>query len=87
MPAAPLSRTRTVAEPVCWSGTASGAEVNAALCPGIGKPTPTLPVPGLPVTSPGSTDMDGGAPPGGLMMVCAGPRSRTAVDTVPSRPG
>ncbi len=92
MSAAPLTRTRTVAEPVCWSGAASGADVNTALSPGIGRPTPRLPVLGLPVPwpptlRPGRPDMDGGAPPGGLTMVCAGPRNRTAARLLPARPG
>ncbi len=92
MSAAPLTRIRTLAEPVCCSGAASGAEVNAALSPGMARLTPrlpglALPVPGSPAARPGSPDMDGGAPPGGLTMVCAGPRSRTAVRLVPARPG
>ena len=80
MSAAPLTRIRTVAEPVCCRGAASGAEVNAALSPGMGRLRP-------PAARPGSPEMDGGAPPGGLTMVCAGPRSRTAVCLVPARPG
>ncbi len=76
--AAPLTRTRTTGDPVTWSRAASGAEVKAALCPGMLTDTPP---------SPGSTDMDGGAPPGGFSTVCARPASGSTACLVPPRPG
>ncbi len=80
MSAAPLTRIRTTGDPVTWSGAASGAEVKAALCPGHVQTR-------TPPPSPGSTDMDGGAPPGGLSTVCAGPASGSTACLVPPRPG
>src|ERR1700726_1220657 len=37
--------------------------------------------------SPGKTDIDAGAPPAGLTIVCGGPVSRTVVCVVPPSPG
>ena len=73
----------TVAAPVIWSGTASGAEVKAAVCPGMSTARPLDPR----NPRPGKTDIDAGAPPAGLTIVCGGPASRTAVCVVPPSPG
>src|ERR1022692_4225166 len=44
----PPTRTATVAAPVIWSGTASGAEVKAAVCPGMSTAAWLLTCRGLP---------------------------------------
>ncbi len=76
-------------DPVTCSGEASGAEVNAALCPGMSKvgpaEPPALAAPNAP--SPGKTDIEGGEPPAGWAIACGGPASRTSVRRVPASPG
>ena len=80
---------RTVGDPVTWSAAASGAEVNAALCPGMSKVTPLVPPPATAPRAPrpGKPDSDGGAPPGGWSIACGRPVSRTTARVVPASPG
>src|SRR5262249_25271941 len=58
---------RAAGAPVTWSAEVSGAEVNAALWPGMSNVTPLAPPPATAPSgpSPGKPDSDGGAPPGG----------------------
>src|ERR1700682_4992837 len=70
----PPPRPATVAAPVICSGTASGAEVKAAVCPGMSTARPLDPRD----PSPGKTDIEAGAPPAGLTIGCGGPGSRHA---------
>src|SRR5260370_38261846 len=93
MSAAPLTLMATVGAPVTCSGADSGADVNAALWPGMSNVRAPAadpaddPDPAAPRPRPGNPDIEGGVPPGGLMIVAGGPASRTVACLVPFRPG
>src|SRR5260370_15674999 len=86
-------------EPVTWSGAVSGADSKAAVWPGMsmGKPPPAGPADPEPpdgpepvdepsAPRPGKTDIDGGAPPGGLTTSCGGPDRPTIPCPAPRKP-
>ncbi len=87
--ASPLPDTLilTVGLPVSWSGAVSGADSNAADCPGMSSETPPVFWPASRPPMPGTVEIAAGAPPGGLTMFCAGPLNATSVVPVPARPG
>ncbi len=83
-----FTRTGTVGCPVRCSGESSGAESNAAFCPGKSSDSPAPSADAwLSAPMPGSVEIPGGAPPGGLVIVFSPPASSTDREPVPPSPG
>src|SRR5215469_18383123 len=84
-PAGAVIRSRTVADPVSWTGAGSRADLNAANCPGMSMLTPELSPRSWP--TPGNEEIAAGTPPAGLTTAWLEPERRTACWRVPPRPG
>src|SRR5262249_24020738 len=75
--------TLTAGDPVSWIGLDSGAEVKAALWPGMSKVSPAGPS----GPRPGKAEMEAGAPPAGLAASWGGPGRRPPDPPGPARAG